>query len=75
MLSPTGQFIAPSSCPGSILVDFLTTHLDEATKLIAEYKKFLFFISFPDTMKTNFFLYFTEINILNVNYMNDVQKK
>lgn len=39
MLSPTGQFIAPSTCPGSILVDFLTNNLEEAAKLIGEYKK------------------------------------
>ncbi|KAG4072386.1 hypothetical protein HA402_004318 [Bradysia odoriphaga] len=38
MVSPTGQFIAPSTCPGSILVDFLTTHMDEATQKMEEYK-------------------------------------
>lgn len=38
MVSPTGQFIAPSACPGSILVDFLTTHMDEATQKMEEYK-------------------------------------
>lgn len=54
MLSPTGQFIAPSSLPGSILVDFLTNHLDEATKLIAEYKKFVSF-NLKGTTKLFFF--------------------
>lgn len=38
MVSPTGQLIAPSTCPGSILVDFLTTHMDEATRKMEEYK-------------------------------------
>lgn len=31
MLSPTGQLITPSTCPGFLLVDFITRHLDEAT--------------------------------------------
>ncbi|XP_059616479.1 T-cell activation inhibitor, mitochondrial [Phlebotomus argentipes] len=30
MVSPTGQFIAPSTCPGGILVDFITNNLSEA---------------------------------------------
>ena len=30
MVNPTGQLIVPSSCPGSILVDFFTNHLQEA---------------------------------------------
>ncbi|XP_055710524.1 T-cell activation inhibitor, mitochondrial [Phlebotomus papatasi] len=30
MVSPTGQFIAPSTCPGGILVDFITNNLAEA---------------------------------------------
>lgn len=38
MVSPTGQFIAPSLCPGSILVDFLTTHMDDAAQKMEEYK-------------------------------------
>ena len=30
MVSPTGQFITPATCPGFMLVDFITTHLTEA---------------------------------------------
>jgi len=30
MLSPTGVFIAPASCPGFLLVDFITKGMDEA---------------------------------------------
>ena len=30
MLSPSGQFITPSSCPVSLLVSFITDNLDEA---------------------------------------------
>lgn len=37
MVSPTGQFIAPATCPGSILVDFLTVHMDEAAQKAKEY--------------------------------------
>lgn len=37
MVSPTGQFIAPATCPGSILIDFLTTHLDEAKEKSKQY--------------------------------------
>lgn len=37
MLSPTGQFITPSSCPADELILFITNHLDEATQLLTEY--------------------------------------
>ncbi|KOB67598.1 hypothetical protein OBRU01_19509, partial [Operophtera brumata] len=37
MVSPTGQFIAPSSCPAEELVKFIANHLDEATQLLTEY--------------------------------------
>ncbi|CAN7986396.1 unnamed protein product [Ixodes hexagonus] len=30
MLSPTGQFLAPASCPPSLLISFLTEHLSDA---------------------------------------------
>ena len=30
MLSPSGQFIAPSSCPISLLVSFITDNMEEA---------------------------------------------
>ena len=30
MLSPSGQFITPSSCPISLLVSFITDNLEEA---------------------------------------------
>lgn len=38
MVSPTGQFIAPATCPGSILVDFLTTNMDEAAQKSKAYE-------------------------------------
>ncbi|KAL4716371.1 hypothetical protein ACJJTC_006733 [Scirpophaga incertulas] len=37
MVSPTGQFITPSSCPTSELVTFIANNLDEATTLMTEY--------------------------------------
>ncbi|XP_051168686.1 T-cell activation inhibitor, mitochondrial isoform X2 [Leptopilina boulardi] len=37
MLSPTGQFIVPSSCPSFLLVSFITENLDEATKRLHHY--------------------------------------
>lgn len=40
MLSPTGQFIVPSSCPGFLLVNFITDNLDEATKRLNHYDKY-----------------------------------
>ncbi|XP_039433248.1 T-cell activation inhibitor, mitochondrial [Culex pipiens pallens] len=30
MVSPTGQLIVPATCPGVLLVDFLTNHLEES---------------------------------------------
>lgn len=38
-VSPTGQIIAPSTCPGSILVDFLTNHMNEAAEKSEAYRK------------------------------------
>ncbi|CAG9831325.1 unnamed protein product [Diabrotica balteata] len=32
MVSPTGQFIVPATIPGSLLVNFITTNLEEASK-------------------------------------------
>ncbi|CAH0714469.1 unnamed protein product, partial [Brenthis ino] len=37
MVSPTGQFITPASCPADELVAFIAAHLDEATLLLTEY--------------------------------------
>ncbi|KAJ0175464.1 hypothetical protein K1T71_008623 [Dendrolimus kikuchii] len=37
MLSPTGQFCTPSSCPADELMAFIADHLDEATLLLTEY--------------------------------------
>ncbi|XP_014475492.1 PREDICTED: T-cell activation inhibitor, mitochondrial isoform X1 [Dinoponera quadriceps] len=37
MLSPTGQFIVPSSCPSFLLVNFVTENLEEATKRLQHY--------------------------------------
>ena len=45
MLSPSGQFITPASCPISLLVSFITDNMDEARKrldqhgLALEYEK------------------------------------
>lgn len=37
MVSPTGQFITPSSCPAEQLITFIAKNLDEATLLMTEY--------------------------------------
>lgn len=37
MLSPTGQFIVPSSCPSFLLVNFITENLEEASKKLHHY--------------------------------------
>jgi Domain of unknown function (DUF4461) len=39
MVSPTGQLISPSTCPGFLLVDFITTNLEEATIRQTAYKR------------------------------------
>lgn len=38
MVSPTGQIIVPATCPGSILVDFISQHLDESKERAETYK-------------------------------------
>lgn len=38
MVSPTGQFIVPSSCPSTLLVNFITDNLDEAKRLNKHYQ-------------------------------------
>lgn len=40
MVSPTGQIIVPAACPGSIVVDFMTNHLEEASRKADEYKMY-----------------------------------
>ncbi|GJQ86529.1 hypothetical protein Trydic_g10429 [Trypoxylus dichotomus] len=37
MVSPTGQFIVPSSCPGSLLVNFLSENMEEAAIRLKTY--------------------------------------
>ena len=37
MLSPSGQFITPSSCPISLLVSFMTANLEEARSRLDQY--------------------------------------
>ncbi|CAK1540599.1 unnamed protein product [Leptosia nina] len=37
MVSPTGQFITPSSCPADELIAFITNNLDGAMLLLTEY--------------------------------------
>lgn len=39
MLSPTGQFIVPASCPAFLLVAFISENLDEACQLLQRYKR------------------------------------
>lgn len=39
MVSPTGQFIVPSTCPGSLLVDFITDNLSDAAHRTSVYKQ------------------------------------
>ncbi|RWS14545.1 T-cell activation inhibitor-like protein [Dinothrombium tinctorium] len=38
MLSPTGLFIAPSSCPAKVFIEFLVNHINEAQKLVDNYE-------------------------------------
>lgn len=38
MVSPTGQFIVPASCPPSLLVNFVTDNLDQAKDLLTQYE-------------------------------------
>lgn len=40
MVSPTGQLITPSTCPGFLLVDFISKNLDDATIKQEAYKKY-----------------------------------
>lgn len=39
MVSPTGQFIVPSSCPGSLLVTFISDNLKDAEQKANDYKR------------------------------------
>lgn len=41
MVSPTGQFIVPASCPSFLLVAFITEHLDEAKRLNKHYQRYV----------------------------------
>ena len=38
MVSPTGQLIVPSTCPGSILVDFISSNLEKAKERAETYR-------------------------------------
>lgn len=38
MLSPTGQILAPSSCPPWLLVNFITENMEQAEKMITNYE-------------------------------------
>lgn len=38
MVSPTGQFIVPASCPGSLVVNFIDSNMEEAASLLRHYK-------------------------------------
>lgn len=39
MVSPTGQLIAPATCPGFMLVDFISTNLPIAKERMAKYQE------------------------------------
>lgn len=39
MVSPTGQFITPATCPGSILVDFISQNMESARERMFKYEK------------------------------------
>lgn len=39
MVSPTGQFIVPATIPGSLLVNFITNNLEDASQKITDYKR------------------------------------
>lgn len=39
MVSPTGQFIVPSTLPGALLVNFITANLEEALKRTVDYQR------------------------------------
>ncbi|XP_050527465.1 T-cell activation inhibitor, mitochondrial-like [Daktulosphaira vitifoliae] len=39
MVSPTGQFIVPASCPASLLVNFITNNLSSANELLKKYQR------------------------------------
>ncbi|XP_054284196.1 T-cell activation inhibitor, mitochondrial-like [Macrosteles quadrilineatus] len=38
MVSPTGQFIVPASCPSFLLVNFISENLDNASRLLHHYR-------------------------------------
>jgi hypothetical protein len=38
-LSPSGQFITPSSCPASLLVRFLDENMDESVRLLLAFER------------------------------------
>ncbi|XP_030385633.1 T-cell activation inhibitor, mitochondrial [Scaptodrosophila lebanonensis] len=38
MVSPTGQYITPATCPGAILVDFITQHMELARERMRKYE-------------------------------------
>lgn len=69
MLSPSGQFITPSSCPISLLVSFITANLDEARSRldhhVADVKQEKALIS--DCLHTVIFFRFTHTSILFIN--------
>lgn len=52
MVNPTGQFIAPATCPGFLLVDFITNHMDEALEFSKQYETLVNELK----CKVNFFL-------------------
>lgn len=53
MVSPTGQFIVPASCPGFLLVNFITDNLVIAKEKMILYQKY-----FNDILNDFIFLKF-----------------
>lgn len=40
MVSPTGQFILPCSCPSFLLVNFISENMGKALELLSKYKQY-----------------------------------
>lgn len=50
MLSPTGQILAPSSCPPWLLVNFITENMEQAKKMITDYHRLVILPTFIDVL-------------------------
>lgn len=59
MLSPTGQILAPSSCPPWLLVNFITENMDQAKEMISDYQR-----SITTLISHRIFIVFTALQIM-----------